>query len=252
VPRDSIEAAAWLRSAAEGGSTIGQWLLSLALESGDGVEVDLAEAFRWSSLAAKGWLVAASTHGELTKKLLAHAQDLLVRTDDREVTSGYELLRLVAEHGSVRAQHQLALALLNGKQRDEAQGTKWLLASADAGFAASQYLIALVLQGISPEQQRRWLIRAAMQGHTLAQYRLGVLLAGSEQKQELVEAYCWIQLAIRGDLERAYFEKAREILNYLESHITDADRRFVLSALQEWKPRDEILERILRPISPVE
>ncbi len=54
IRRDDVEAAKWYGKAAEQGDGFAQYQLGMAFADGKGVKQDLAEAYRWLSLAASG------------------------------------------------------------------------------------------------------------------------------------------------------------------------------------------------------
>jgi TPR repeat protein len=70
-PKDNFEAANWYRKAAEQGHAGAQLYLGVFLAQGQGVEIDLIEAFKWLELAKRGNARDKTAADDCQNKLVA-------------------------------------------------------------------------------------------------------------------------------------------------------------------------------------
>jgi TPR repeat protein len=164
-PVDLERAAVLYQEAAEAGNATAQINLGLLLQSGKGVERDLEGAARW--------LRAAEEQGE------AKARDALAAL---EVIESLERAGLTA------------VALPDAP-------TESVREKAEAGDAASQFQLAMMLRGgngvdRSETESVRWVTAAAENGHAMAQAELAVMHhAGEGVPQDYVRAAAWYRKA---------------------------------------------------------
>jgi TPR repeat protein len=164
-PVDLERAAVLYQEAAEAGNATAQINLGLLLQSGKGVERDLEGAARW--------LRAAEEQGE------AKARDALAAL---EVIESLERAGLTA------------VALPDAPTRSVRE-------KAEAGDAASQFQLAMMLRGgngvdQSESESLRWVTAAAENGHAMAQAELAVMHhAGESVPQDYVRAAAWYRKA---------------------------------------------------------
>jgi TPR repeat protein len=145
---------------------------------------------------------------------------------------GFAQLWKEAEQGNAQAQFMLAGALYNGngRQRDPAEGARWLLRAAEQGYAPAQCdLGAMYLKGHGVKQDygeaMKWLTKAAEQNDALAQHSLGSVCAkGFRDKsvsifspmryafasatRDYVQAYKWFTLAANNGHHQSLRDRA--------------------------------------------
>jgi TPR repeat protein len=159
-----------------------QYLRAVALEAGEGIERDLAQAESlYRKAALRGHVEAMLALGQMCQAGRGVAQD------DAEAALWY---RRAAEAGSPPAQYNLALMLATGSgvAQDHVQAAAWYERAAQHGFAKAQFNLAVMRangQGgaADAEQAYKWFTLAAADGNTLAQKNLAVLASGMSAEQ---------------------------------------------------------------------
>lgn len=137
---------------------------------------------------------------EITKK------DPLLNMADAEFRATYEQ----ANNGNVQQQYNLAAIYANGKkvQKNIPEYKKWLLKSAQGGYAQAQYVLALENKGDPAEFQ--WHMKAATQGHALAQTQVaGIFLHSSGINDNVSKAIYWYEKAAAQNDAHANFMLGR-------------------------------------------
>lgn len=195
----------WAKRAAEAGNAEAQSSYGLALLDGDGIAADrvagermLAEAAHggdtWSqrylaSLSAQqgrwadaeGWLMAAVDSGDIKAVLfLAELYEWERPGVSGKVDRAVEIYRALADADNVaEGRRRLAVMALAGRgmKKDPGQAKQWLLADAERGDHASEYMLGMsYLQGelgnVDEAEGTRWIERAikAKQEQAYADY----------------------------------------------------------------------------------
>jgi hypothetical protein len=219
VPRDLVQARAWLERAASNGDANALYALGRAMEESDAAisadSVRAADLYRRA--AEKGHALAALRYG------LAMVDGLGVKRD----TNGAQTWLLQAEKSGV-PEAALALgdlAVRTPASKDKALNEKivrtavsWYEAAANAGVPSAQFKLANAYfagAGIArdPVQALRWYGRAAQQGLPEAEHAFGIMtMGGVAGPADPVEGYKWLLLAESGGHpdSRPVREKAQE------------------------------------------
>ena len=146
-------------------------------------------------------------------------------------------LRAAAAQNDAKAQHDLALLLMEGRllPRDEAAAGEMFEKAAVQGLANAQYNLGVIYDaglGRAADQTMAyfWYSAAADQGHVPAQYNLGVAAAqGKGAPRDYAVAALWFERAARSGLPDAQFNLGQ----MFESGIgvpRDADKAYELYA----------------------
>ncbi|MBF0626381.1 MAG: sel1 repeat family protein [Magnetococcales bacterium] len=153
-------------------------------------------------------------------------------------------VRVLAEQGNPKAQHNLGALYLEGRgvPRDEAQAAHWFLQAARQGDVRSQHSLGTLLirgQGIPLDavEAFRWFSQAAHQGDPRSQFSLGALyLEGQGVDQDLVTAHMWLCLAAEGTppAHRHEVETVRDYVGTLLSPVQIVQARELAA---RWKTR---------------
>ena len=252
VPRDLIQARAWLEQAALDGDVYATYALGRAMsESAGPAAADstrAADLFRRA--AEKGHTLAALRYG------LALAEGAGVKQD---LPAAQRWLIQAQQSGVPEAALALGdMAVRTPATRDKAANEKilksaisWYEAAAGAGVASGQFKLAnayLAGSGVArdPVQAQLWYSRAAQQGLAEAQQALGVmLLTGTAGTVDPVEAFKWLYLAERGG-----HPEAKAVREKVGDKVPDRDRKRGEALAQAFKPtselpRDETLPRLV-------
>jgi len=185
----------------EAGDIEAQRQIGIAFLTGRDVPRDEIEAARWLRRAAEGGSVAAQAdYGEL---LLHSETPVHAHTQAGTPAEAAEWFRRAAEQGSARAQTHLGAlyALGRGVPRDPAVAFTWFKRAAELGNPRGQYNVGVALElgdGVPPDRAaaKSWYARAALQGDERAMLNLASLLAGGRpDTEELLEAFAWLLLA---------------------------------------------------------
>jgi TPR repeat protein len=172
---DAKLALRWFHRAAHGGNAFAQAWLGDTYASGQGVEVNLAEATLWYERAA------LQGHGGATRVLTT--MGVSAGAHPEEMARLFTLWLKGAQRGDAIAQRVVGDFYMRGVgvDRSTIDAENWLTASVDQGDTAAMVLLGgLILE--SPENAARFPLavelfrRAAAQGNTDAEYNLGVCL----------------------------------------------------------------------------
>ncbi|MBF0152150.1 MAG: sel1 repeat family protein [Magnetococcales bacterium] len=112
-------------------------------------------------------------------------------------------VRVLAEQGNPRAQHNLGALYMEGKgvKQDSAEAARWFRLAAEQGDHLSQHNLGiLLLRGVGtpadPGAAFAWFSRAAERGNPRSLFSLGgMLLEGLGVEQDVAQAYMWFCLA---------------------------------------------------------
>ena len=246
VPRDLIQARAWLEKAAVDGDPYALYVLGRAMEESMGpVGADLVRAANlYRQAAEKGHPLAALRYG------LALADQTGIK---RDVVAALRWLLHAQQSGVSEAALALAdMAARTPASRDKAMNEKalqsaitWLTVAAQAGVPSAQFKLANAYYagaGVTRDlpQAQLWYGRAAQQGQTEAQNAFGIMLAnGAGGAPDLVEGYKWLLLAERGG-----HPESRTIREKAVEQLPDRDRKRAEALAQKFTPTPE------QPIDP--
>ena len=242
VPRDLINARAWLEKAAASGDPQALYTLGRALsESTEQVPPDpvrAADLFRRA--ADKGHALAGLRYGLMLsdgigiKRDIAAAQRYLVQARDSGIPEaalamGDMIARTPASRDKAANERVIQTAI------------NWYDAAAQAGVPSAQFKLAnAYFAGVGvardPAQAQMWYTRAAQQGLPQAQHALGImLLGGVAGAPDRVEGYKWLLLA-----ERAGNPDSRPVREKTIEQLSQAERRQAETLAQRFTP---VLER---------
>jgi uncharacterized protein len=238
VPRDLVQARAWLEKAATSGDPQALYALGRALSDSEGQAV--ADPYRAADLfrraAEKGHVLAGLRYG------LALAEGNGVK---RDPVAAQRLLMQAHQSGIPEAALALGdLAARTPASRDKAANEQvvksalsWYEMAAHGGVPSAQFKLAnSYFAGVGmprdPVQAQQWYSRAALQGLPQAQHALGImLLGGVAGAKDPVEGYKWLLLAERGGNpdSKVVREKSAE-------QISEPDRRRAEALAQTFRP----------------
>lgn len=249
VPRDLIQARAWLEKAAMNGDPYALYALGRAMSESFGpANADLVRAADlYRQAAEKGHPFAALRYG------LALSDGAGIK---RDAAAAHRWLLHAQASGVPEAALALGdMAARTPASRDKAANDKilklainWFEVAANAGVSSAQFKLAnayLAGAGVArdPVQARLWYSRAAQQGLTEAQNALGIMLiGGGGGPADPIEGYKWLTIAERGGHpdSRATREKITE-------QIPDRDRKRAEAMAQKFVPT---LETPVDPAPP--
>jgi len=155
VERDTKEAVAWYRKAAEQEQADAQYSLGMCYEKGEGVEQDNKEAKTWCLKAAKqgheeavAWCRRAAEQGDADAQFelgQCYANGRGVEKDAKEAVAWY---RKAAAQDSADAQHMLGVCYIAGKgvEKDVSQCLTWFKKAAKQGHAGAQFKIGVITE----------------------------------------------------------------------------------------------------------
>jgi uncharacterized protein len=241
VPRDVIQARAWLEKAAASGDPYALYALGRAMAENMGpAGADLVRAADlYRQAAEKGHPLAALRYG------LALADGSGVRRDPLAAQRW-----LVHAHQSGISEAALALGDMTVRtpvSRDKALNAKllqsavqWFEVAARAGIPSAQFKLANAYYagaGVPRDlsQAQLWYGRAAQQGLTEAQNALGIMLiGGAGGVSDPVEGYKWLLLAERGG-----HPESRTIREKTTEQLPERDRKRAEALAQSFVPTPE-------------
>lgn len=217
IPQNDVEAARWLRLAANQGHKRAQCILATMYAEGMGVPRDYVEAYRWVKLAndphfdniddlqnriTKSMTAAQVTEGEkLLREWLYFQQGYQFNPSDLQPQA---ILRRAAEQGDPKAQTTLAYLYAKGNHikkvyTEEAIGL--FHKAAKQGHVNAKFLLGLMSaigQGVKRDYSEavKWYQAAAEQGHIDAQLKLGAMYAiGQGVSKNFEETRRWYEQA---------------------------------------------------------
>lgn len=246
VPRDLVQARAWLEKAAVNGDPYALYVLGRAMEESMGpVSADPVRAANlYRQAAEKGHPLAALRYG------LALADGVGIK---RDVVASQRWLIHAQQSGVPEAALALGdMAARTPASRDKAMNEKtlqtaitWLEVAARAGVPSAQFKLANAYYagaGVTRDLQQAqlWYGRAAQQGQTEAQNAFGIMLMnGAAGTADPVEGYKWLLLAERGG-----HPESRTIREKSVDQLPDRDRKRAEALAQKFTPAPEL------PIDP--
>ncbi len=243
VPKDPVEAARWLRMAAEQGHADAQFKLGMLYIEGDGVPEDGSEAVKWLYRAAQqGHAQTLEMFGD-TLDELAELDATLEDVGGVSETQGdarFNQLLGAAEGGDAEAQYELAVAYAEGRGDVDADERKeqallWLTRAANQGHAGAMAELGSLYMGTDDVMALRWLRPAAEQGHGGAQINLGHMYSvGQGVPQDDAEAARLFRLAAEQRFAQAQYNLGVMLAGGrgVPKDTVEADRWFRLAADQ--------------------
>lgn len=238
VPRDLINARAWLEKAAASGDPQALYTLGRAMdESSEQVAPDpVRAADLYRRAAEKGHVLAGLRYG------LALSEGIGIK---RDVAAAQRWLVQARDNGVPEAALALGdMAARTPASRDKAANERtvqsaisWYQVAAQAGVPSAQFKLAnAYFSGVGlprdPAQAMLWYGRAAQQGVPQAQHALGIMLMGGVNgAPDPVEGYKWLLLA-----EKAGHPDARAVREKSASQLSEKDRRQAESLAQRFTP----------------
>jgi TPR repeat protein len=238
VPRDLVNARAWLEKAAASGDPQALYTLGRALsESTDQVPPDpvrAADLFRRA--ADKGHALAGLRYG------LMLSEGVGIK---RDVATAQRYLMQARESGIPEASLAMGdMVARTPASRDKAANERviqaaitWYESAAQAGVPSAQFKLAnAYFSGVGvardPAQAQLWYTRAAQQGLPQAQHALGImLLGGVAGAPDRVEGYKWLLLA-----ERAGNPDSRPVREKTVDQLSQTERRQAETLAQRFTP----------------
>jgi uncharacterized protein len=213
LPMNSVEAAKWIRAAADQGHARGQYALGALYLAGDGVPKDASEAIKWFRMAAE--------QGDESAQLrldTSYVEGKGGRADDMQSLERY---RLVAARGSPLAQMRLGEIYLRGElvAQDSATAYQWLVlaSSTQDGLGSDQKRELQALVGWAEASLTDTEERAAL-------YSLGEKCRdGSGVPQDDVRAYRFMDLAAQGETDASLADQVRSARDRLAERMTLED-----------------------------
>ena len=238
VPRDLVNARAWLEKAAASGDPQALYTLGRAMdESTEQVAPDpVRAADLYRRAAEKGHVLAglryglALSEGVGIKRDIAQAQKWLVQARDNGVPEAALALGDMAAR--TPASRDKA-----ANERTVQSAISWYEVAAHGGVPSAQFKLAnAYFSGVGvardPMQAMLWYSRAAQQGLPQAQHALGImLLGGVTGAPDPIEGYKWLLLAEKGGNpdSRAVREKSA-------GQLAEKDRRQAEALAQRFVP----------------
>ena len=131
----------------------------------------------------------------------ADFNDGLIAYNSGDYTKAFQEWQILAEHGQVRAQYNVAwmYAYGVGTLKDYGASVAWYKIAAEQGYVHAQYNLAnMYLRGDirNDEEAVYWFRRAAEQGDAPAQYNLGLMYAnGKGVTKDMAQCKKWIRKA---------------------------------------------------------
>jgi TPR repeat protein len=241
VPRDLVNARAWLEKAAASGDPQALYTLGRAMdESSEQIAPDpVRAADLYRRAAEKGHVLAGLRYG------LALSEGVGIK---RDIPQAQKWLVQARDNGVPEAALALGdMAARTPASRDKAANERtvqsaisWYEVAAHGGVPSAQFKLAnAYFSGVGvardPMQAMLWYSRAAQQGLPQAQHALGIMLMGGVNgAPDQVEGYKWLLLAEKGGNpdSRAVREKST-------AQLAEKDRRQAESLAQRFTPNLE-------------
>ena len=238
VPRDIVNARAWLEKAAASGDPQALYTLGRAMDEGsEQVAPDpMRAADLYRRAAEKGHVLAGLRYG------LALSEGIGIK---RDVAQAQKWLVQARDNGVPEAALAMGdMAARTPASRDKAANERtvqtavsWYEVAAHGGVPSAQFKLAnAYFSGVGvardPMQAMLWYSRAAQQGLPQAQHALGIMLMGGVNgAPDQIEGYKWLLLAERGGNpdSRAVREKSA-------AQLSEKDRRQAESLAQRFVP----------------
>ena len=238
VPRDVVNARAWLEKAAASGDPQALYTLGRAMDEGSEQiapdPVRAADLYRRA--AEKGHVLAGLRYG------LALSEGIGIK---RDVATAQKWLVQARDNGVPEAALAMGdMAARTPASRDKAANERtvqtavtWYEVAAQGGVPSAQFKLAnAYFSGVGvardPMQAMLWYSRAAQQGLPQAQHALGIMLMGGVNgAPDQVEGYKWLLLAEKGGNpdSRAVREKSA-------AQLAEKDRRQAETLAQRFQP----------------
>jgi TPR repeat protein len=238
VPRDIVNARAWLEKAAASGDPQALYTLGRAMDEGSEQitpdPVRAADLYRRA--AEKGHVLAGLRYG------LALSEGIGIK---RDVATAQKWLVQARDNGVPEAALAMGdMAARTPASRDKAANERtvqtavsWYEVAAHGGVPSAQFKLAnAYFSGVGvardPMQAMLWYSRAAQQGLPQAQHALGIMLMGGVNgAPDQVEGYKWLLLAEKGGNP-----DSRAVRDKSAAQLSERDRRQAETLAQRFVP----------------
>jgi TPR repeat protein len=238
VPRDIVNARAWLEKAAASGDPQALYTLGRAMDEGsDQIAPDpVRAADLYRRAAEKGHVLAGLRYG------LALSEGVGIK---RDVAAAQKWLVQARDNGVPEAALAMGdMAARTPASRDKAANERtvqtavsWYEVAAQGGVPSAQFKLAnAYFSGVGvardPMQAMLWYSRAAQQGLPQAQHALGIMLMGGVNgAPDPVEGYKWLLLAEKGGNP-----DSRSVRDKSAAQLSEKDRRQAETLAQRFVP----------------
>ena len=238
VPRDLVNARAWLEKAAASGDPQALYTLGRAMdESSEQTGPDpVRAADLYKRAAEKGHVLAGLRYG------LALSEGIGIK---RDIAAAQKWLVQARENGVPEAALAMGdMVARTPASRDKAANERtvqtavsWYEAAAQGGVPSAQFKLAnAYFAGVGmprdPAQALQWYSRAAAQGLPQAQHALGIMLIGGVTgAADPVQGYKWLLLA-----EKAGNPDSRPVREKSAQQLSEKDRRQAEALAQRFVP----------------
>lgn len=238
VPRDVVNARAWLEKAAASGDLQALYTLGRAMDEGsDQIAPDpVRAADLYRRAAEKGHVLAGLRYG------LALSEGIGIK---RDVAAAQKWLVQARDNGVPEAALAMGdMAARTPASRDKAANERtvqtavsWYEVAAHGGVPSAQFKLAnAYFSGVGvardPMQAMLWYSRAAQQGLPQAQHALGIMLMGGVNgAPDQIEGYKWLLLA-----EKAGNPDSRAVREKSAAQLSEKDRRQAETLAQRFVP----------------
>lgn len=230
VPQDLAEAIKWTRIAAVRGNANAQAALGECYSLGDGVQKDDVEAVKWYSKAAD--------QGNASAQYFLGTCYARGAGVPKDAVAAVNLYRMAAEQGNASAQLMLGRYYTQGYcvPKDLSEAVKWYRKAAEQGNAAAIGHLGDCYfrgQGLPKDvvEGAKWWIKGAELGDINCQAMLGTCYGlGEGVVKNEIEAYKWSLLAAaKGD------KQAKKTVFLAEDCLTPAQRAEGQRLAKEWE-----------------
>ena len=117
-------------------------------------------------------------------------------------------------------------------------GSRMLNTIAESGDAAAQYEAGTELLNLDGDDGFRWILSSAERGYANAQCDIGLMYAaGVGVQQDLPRAFMWYALSLKGDLDPSLREGAQTNAKNLYAAMTAQERKEAEQLIKNWKPK---------------
>lgn len=224
VKQDYKEAAQWWAKSAKQGYAKAIGNLGLCYQTGHGVEADSLMAMKlYTTSIKKGNETLFKNNAAIAEKGNTFAQ---VYTGycyqhgigaKKDLPSAAKFYEMAAKKGSVDAQRELALYLLNAKQ--PAKAYEWFKKAADKeSLPAIFYCGKMLMEGMGVKKDAQqgmiYMLKAADAGFPNAQYMAAqAYYNGDGVTKNAAQGFSWLMKAAQSDVSNAQYQLANDMVN---------------------------------------
>lgn len=139
-------------------------------------------------------------------------------------TEPFNLIKGLADKGSVRGQIDLAMMYYNGTnvRQDFTKAIEWAQKAANQGNSEALFVLGIMYTQKNDTKAFEYYLQAAKQGNMNAQHMLGLIYKeGRSVNQDYIKAFEWMQKAANQGHARAQYE-----LNLMREKGTDIQQDY--------------------------